>query len=100
VARRPRAARDERRELPLALVQVVRRNRRRYGGYAVHLGMAVLFVGVAASTAFQQTSDVRIRPGQSTTVDGYEVRYVRATAAVDVRAERLERLRLGRTCRS
>ncbi len=92
-ARARRAMSGER--LPLALVQVVRRNRRRYGGYAIHLGMAVLFVGVAASTAFQQTSDVRLRPGQSTTVDGYEVRYVRATAAVDVRAERLERLRLG-----
>ena len=28
-----------------ALVSLVRRNRRRYGGYTVHLGMAVLFVG-------------------------------------------------------
>ncbi len=81
--------------LPLAFLQLVRRNRRRYGGYTIHLGMAVLFVGVAASTAFQRTSDVRIAPGQSTTVDGYEVRYVRATSAVDVRANRLERLRLG-----
>jgi cytochrome c-type biogenesis protein CcmF len=81
--------------LGLAFLQLVRRNRRRYGGYVIHLGMAVLFVGVAASTAFQQTSDVRIKPGESTTVDGYEVRYVRATSAVDVRAQRLERLRLG-----
>ena len=30
---------------PRALVALVRRNRRRYGGYLVHVGMAVLFVG-------------------------------------------------------
>src|SRR4051794_12319237 len=35
--------------LPLAVLGLVRRTRRRYGGYVVHLGMAVLFVGVAAS---------------------------------------------------
>src|SRR2546430_924040 len=44
--------------LPLALVGLVRRNRRRYGGYIVHLGMAVLFVGVAASSSFQHASEL------------------------------------------
>src|SRR5438552_10940928 len=34
--------------VPLAAVQLVRRNRRRWGGYTIHVGMAVLFVGVAA----------------------------------------------------
>src|SRR6202035_885368 len=32
---------------PVALLALVRRNRRRYGGYIVHVGMAVLFVGLA-----------------------------------------------------
>src|SRR4029079_1276087 len=39
--------------LPVALVSLVRRNRRRYGGYLVHMGVALLFVGIAASSAFQ-----------------------------------------------
>jgi len=34
---------------PIALLALVQRNRRRYGGYVVHIGIAVLFVGVAAS---------------------------------------------------
>ena len=42
-----------RESVPVALVALVRRNRRRYGGYLVHVGIAVLFVGVAASSAFQ-----------------------------------------------
>ena len=64
---------------PVALVGVVRRNRRRYGGYLVHVGMAVLLVGVAGSTAFQHMRDDRLRPGRTVRVDGYDVRYVRAT---------------------
>ena len=44
---------------------LVRRNRRRYGGYIVHVGIAVLFVGVAASSAFQHAHDVRLKPGQT-----------------------------------
>ena len=65
---------------PAALVSLVRRNRRRYGGYVVHLGIAVMFVGVAASSAFQQARDVRLSPGQSARLGGYEIAYVRPLA--------------------
>jgi cytochrome c-type biogenesis protein CcmF len=66
---------------PLALLALVRRNRRRYGGYIVHAGIAVLLIGVAASSSFQHSLDVSLRPGQSARLDGYTFRYVRATAA-------------------
>jgi cytochrome c-type biogenesis protein CcmF len=78
-----------------ALVSLVQRNRRRYGGYTVHVGMAVLFVGVAASTAFQHARDVRLSPKQTASVGGYQVTYVRATARPDYRGKRLERVALG-----
>jgi cytochrome c-type biogenesis protein CcmF len=65
---------------PIALAALVGRNRRRYGGYAVHVGMAVLLVGVAASTTFQHVRDLRMRPGDTARVGGYDVRYVRATS--------------------
>jgi cytochrome c-type biogenesis protein CcmF len=67
---------------PLALVSVVRRNRRRYGGYIVHVGIALLFVGVGASAAFQHIRDVRLSPGQTARISGYDVHYLRATSAV------------------
>ena len=51
--------------VPIALGQLVRRNRRRYGGYIVHAGLAVLLVGVAASSSFQHSHDVTLKPGQS-----------------------------------
>jgi cytochrome c-type biogenesis protein CcmF len=69
--------------MPGALVAVVARNRRRYGGYIVHAGIAVLLIGIAASSSFQTNRDVRLAPGGSAVVDGRTVTYVRPTAKVD-----------------
>jgi cytochrome c-type biogenesis protein CcmF len=65
---------------PVALVRLFRRNRRRYGGYVVHGGIALLLIGVAASSSFQHSRNVTLGPGQSTSVDGYKIAYVRPTA--------------------
>jgi cytochrome c-type biogenesis protein CcmF len=67
--------------VPVAFFQLIRRNRRRYGGYIVHAGLAVLLIGVAASSSFQHSSDVILKPGQSHNVDGYTITYVRPTAS-------------------
>ncbi|MFL5900793.1 MAG: heme lyase CcmF/NrfE family subunit [Solirubrobacterales bacterium] len=69
--------------MPTALLGVVSRNRRRYGGYIVHIGIAVLLIGIAASSSFQTKRDVVLRPGESAVVDGRKVTYVRPTASVD-----------------
>ena len=66
--------------VPAALVSVARRNRRRYGGYLVHIGVAVALLGVAASSAFNTQRDVRLGPGEAASVAGYDVRYVRPTS--------------------
>jgi len=68
--------------VPIALVRLVARNRRRYGGYIVHIGIAALFVGVAGSSSFQHVDQVGLSPGQSTRVGAYTVKYVRPTASV------------------
>jgi cytochrome c-type biogenesis protein CcmF len=49
---------------PLAVVRLIGRNRRRYGGYVVHLGMVMLFVGFAG-LAFKTDKEVTLKPGQS-----------------------------------
>jgi cytochrome c-type biogenesis protein CcmF len=65
---------------PRALARLMGRNRRRYGGYLVHAGIAVLFLGVAASSAFIEQRDVRLSPGESSTLGDYEITYRQATA--------------------
>ncbi len=74
--------------LPAALLAVVSRNRRRYGGYVVHVGVVVLLIGIAASSSFQTSRDATLRPGEATTVDGREITYVKPT--VDVSPEYIQ----------
>jgi cytochrome c-type biogenesis protein CcmF len=82
--------------VPRALASLVRRNRRRYGGYIVHAGIAVLFVGIAASSSFQNIRDVRLAPGQSTRVSGYDISYQRPTGGLNVTSKgSLEKINLG-----
>ena len=71
---------------PAALLGVTSRNRRRYGGYVVHIGIAVVLIGIAASSSFQTNREVKLRPGQSTVIDGRKVTYVRPTVGVNSQA--------------
>jgi cytochrome c-type biogenesis protein CcmF len=68
---------------PQALLGVVSRNRRRYGGYIVHIGIIVLLIGIAASSSFQTNRDVELKPGDSVVVDGRTITYVKPTVSVD-----------------
>ncbi|HET9154166.1 MAG TPA: heme lyase CcmF/NrfE family subunit [Solirubrobacterales bacterium] len=69
--------------MPTATVGLVTRNRRRYGGYIVHAGIAVLLIGIAASSSFQTNRDVNLKPGESTEVDGRRITYVKPIVEVD-----------------
>jgi cytochrome c-type biogenesis protein CcmF len=81
--------------LPVAAARMVGRNRRRWGGYIIHAGITVMFVGVAASSSFQAERDIRMQPGDTATVGGYTVKYERATADVALRNDRVEKITLG-----
>ena len=60
---------------PRALVDLVSRNRRRYGGYVVHLAIVLLVVGVTASSAYSSVREATLRSGESMRVDGYTLTY-------------------------
>jgi cytochrome c-type biogenesis protein CcmF len=82
--------------VPRAFVSLIARNRRRYGGYFVHLGIIVLFVGVAASSSFKTVHDVAMNPGETARVAGYEFTYVKPTAQLHAAPNgRLERIAFG-----
>ncbi len=49
---------------PLAFVRLVGRNRRRYGGYVVHLGIVMLFAAFAG-LPFKETQEFTLKPGQT-----------------------------------
>jgi cytochrome c-type biogenesis protein CcmF len=66
-----------------ALLAVTARNRRRYGGYIVHIGIAVLLIGIAASSSFQTNENIAMKPGETRVVDGREITYQRPYVKVD-----------------
>jgi cytochrome c-type biogenesis protein CcmF len=72
---------------PRALAQAVGRNRRRYGGYVVHAGIALTLIGIAASSSFQTNRDLRLQIGQSANVGDYTINYRKLTA--DPKNERI-----------
>jgi cytochrome c-type biogenesis protein CcmF len=49
---------------PLALARLVARNRRRYGGYLVHVGVLIYFVAFAGM-AFRRQMEATLKPGES-----------------------------------
>ncbi len=61
--------------LPRALVSLFRRNRRRYGGFIVHLGITVIGIGVIGSTLFQLQTQQTLAVGQSVTLGQYTMTY-------------------------
>lgn len=74
---------------PLAMLGLIRRNRRRYGGYIVHVGIALLLIGVAGSSSFEHASEPLMQVGQKRSLGGgYEARYIRPTASVTASADR------------
>ncbi len=66
-----------------ALSSLFARNRRRYGGYIVHVGLVVALFGIAASSSFQTSRDLRMSPGDVASVDGYTVTYKQPTTSID-----------------
>jgi cytochrome c-type biogenesis protein CcmF len=65
-----------------ALWALFSRNRRRYGGYIVHVGVTVIGIGVIGSTLFQDRTERLLLPGQSLTLQDYTLRYDGITLAV------------------
>ncbi len=62
---------------PTAAWRLATRNRRRYGGYAVHLGVLVMAVGVAVSSGLAVDRTVTLQPGESATIGPYTVTHER-----------------------
>ena len=51
------------------------RGRRRYGGQIVHLGVAIMAVGIALSSSYQVTTEQVVQRGETLTVGSYTVRF-------------------------
>jgi cytochrome c-type biogenesis protein CcmF len=62
-------------DLFTALIGMVGRNKRRYGGYVVHVGVVLIFLGFAGSNGFKKEEVHELRPNDQVVVGDYTVRY-------------------------
>jgi len=59
----------------VALNRIIVRNRRRYGGYLVHLSIVLMAIGITGSYFFQQETQGALRRGETMTLGGYTILY-------------------------
>jgi cytochrome c-type biogenesis protein CcmF len=84
----------------VALGRATRSNPRLYGGLVVHFGVVLIAVTLAVSSSYGANQEVRLRRGESATVSGYTLTYLRTrearsaqktTISADVRVRRGDR---------
>jgi cytochrome c-type biogenesis protein CcmF len=68
---------------------LINKNKSRYGGYLVHFGMMILFIGVAASSAFQTEITASVRQGESFELGRYRLQFMNT---ISERVPNMERL--------
>jgi len=47
------------------------KNKRRYGGYFVHIGIVLMFIGITASSTWKVEKQVTLREGESMSINNY-----------------------------
>src|SRR5262249_29447420 len=58
-----------------AMVELTHRNTRRYGGYLVHMGIVLIFIGFTGK-AFDQNEVKEVAPGDTMQIGAYSLRMV------------------------
>ena len=61
--------------LPIALWHLAGRNRRRYGGYIIHLGVVLMAIGIIGIEVFQSETQGTISRGEQITLNDYSVTF-------------------------
>lgn len=59
----------------LALGRLVGRNRRRYGGYVIHLGVVLMAIGIIGIEIFQKETQGTLSLGEQISLEGYQISF-------------------------
>lgn len=59
-----------------AFSSLMGRNRRRYGGYWIHLGVLIMAFGIIGVELFQQETQIRLQTGERISLGRYEMEFV------------------------
>lgn len=71
----------------VAHVQLVNKNRRRYGGYIVHIGVILAVIGIVGSTFFQSSVQQNLAPGETVQLGQYTLQFEKLTMTREPNAQ-------------
>ena len=60
----------------IAFTTLLSRNRRRYGGYWIHLGVLIMAFGIIGVEVFQRETQIRLQRGESLSLGRYEMQFM------------------------
>ena len=63
-----------------ALGSLIWNNKRRYGGYTVHIGIVMIYAGIAASSSYGIHTEKRLKIGETIEIRDYTLRYEKLAA--------------------
>jgi len=92
--RGPHPVRSSAEKFAMAVVELTHRNTRRYGGYLIHMGIVLVFIGITGA-AFDHNATFEVKTGDRMKIGSYDLRmvdvhqnenavYSAATAVIDV----------------
>lgn len=61
--------------VPVALWRLAGRNRRRYGGYIIHLGVVLMAIGIIGIEVFQTETQGTLAQGEQISLQGYNITF-------------------------
>ena len=57
-----------------ALITLIRKNKRRYGGYIIHIGVVLMYIGITG-TSYNMEKEATLKKGESMSIGDYKVVY-------------------------
>lgn len=61
--------------LLISTLRLLTRNRRRYGGYIIHLGIVMMIIGIAGSNIYNEEFTKTVKPGETFQTEDYSITY-------------------------
>jgi len=58
-----------------ALTTLISRNKSRYGGYIIHIGIVLIVIGITSSSVFSHQTELVVNKGESFTIGKYKMVY-------------------------
>ncbi|HZW81859.1 MAG TPA: heme lyase CcmF/NrfE family subunit [Candidatus Deferrimicrobium sp.] len=72
---------------PLALLRLLVRNRRRHGGYIIHLGLVLMLIGITGSQAYALDVTKSLKFGEQMSIGNYKVTFNKLDQKVEGKKE-------------